>query len=289
MDVSVIIVNYNTQALTQACIDSIYEQTRDVTFEVIVIDNASTDGSKETFEKDSKIRYVYSYENLGFGRANNVGMMLAKGDYFFLLNSDTLLRNNALKLFYEYAKKNKGKAFYGCWLENMEGEWVHSCSHKLTIGGLFRSAMIRYWKFLSGKKPIESVWNIPHTSEEALEVGDVTGADLFLHSSVYEETGGFDHRFFLYYEETDWEYRGHAKGIKSICINGPRIVHLEGGSQQTKGVNWRKLRIMYRSEEFFVRKHFSRLKYGAYKLFHIVTTGVPLFMLEQVKKRSLSK
>ena len=128
IQVSVIIVNYNTLKQTCECIDSICEKTRDVSYEIILIDNASTDGSKDFFEKDKRVRYVYSYENMGFGRANNVGMMLAKGEYFFLLNSDTLLVNNAIKEFYDYASNHTKNTFYGCWLQDIESNYIHSCA-----------------------------------------------------------------------------------------------------------------------------------------------------------------
>ena len=89
MDVSVIIVNYNTQGLTSDCIESIIAQTSAVEYEIILVDNASTDGSKEVFAQDKRIKYIYSDQNLGFGRANNLGIREAKGRYLFFLNSDT--------------------------------------------------------------------------------------------------------------------------------------------------------------------------------------------------------
>lgn len=101
MDVSVIIVTYNTLALTRDCIDSIFRHTANVQFEVIVVDNASEDGSYDYFSKDRRIIYVYSQENMGFGRANNLGLEYASGEYIFLLNSDTYLKNNAIKIFKE--------------------------------------------------------------------------------------------------------------------------------------------------------------------------------------------
>ena len=113
MDVSVIIVNYNTKKLTKNCIDSIFQNTKDVKFEVILVDNASTDGSKEFFEQDNRIKYIYSTTNLGFGKANNLGYKEASGKYLFLLNSDTLLLNNAIDLFYVIAEKDTNKNI-GC-------------------------------------------------------------------------------------------------------------------------------------------------------------------------------
>lgn len=100
MDVSIIIVNYNTYDLTAACIQSIIEHTKRISYEIIVVDNASTDGSKEKFERDSRIKYIYSEKNGGFGYGNNRGIEIANGDYFFLLNSDTLLLNNAIYEFF---------------------------------------------------------------------------------------------------------------------------------------------------------------------------------------------
>lgn len=85
MDVSIIIVNYNTYDLTSACVQSIIDYTNGLSYEIIVVDNASTDGSKEKFENDTRIRYIYSKKNGGFGYGNNLGIAVAKGDYFFLI------------------------------------------------------------------------------------------------------------------------------------------------------------------------------------------------------------
>ena len=98
MDVSVI-VNYNTKALTKSCIESIFSETCGIEFEVILVDNASSDGSKELFQIDERIIFIESNVNLGFGKANNLGYKYATGKYIFLLNSDTLLKNNAIKLY----------------------------------------------------------------------------------------------------------------------------------------------------------------------------------------------
>lgn len=83
MDVSIIIVNYNTLGLTSDCIDSIADKTLGLEYEIILVDNASTDGSKEVFSQDARIRYIYSDQNLGFGRANNLGIREARGRYLF--------------------------------------------------------------------------------------------------------------------------------------------------------------------------------------------------------------
>ena len=101
MDVSIIIINYNTKQITQNCIDSIFKYTKEIDFEIILVDNASKDGSPEFFRTVNDIKFIESKENLGFGRANNLGYSYTSGKYVFLLNSDTLLINNAVKKFYE--------------------------------------------------------------------------------------------------------------------------------------------------------------------------------------------
>lgn len=116
MDVSIIIVNYNTKKLTSDCIQSVIDKTLGIDYEIILVDNASTDGSKELFENDERIIYIYSDKNGGFGYGNNRGMEIAQGKYFFLLNSDTILLNNAVKEFFDYAECHGDKGLYCCYL-----------------------------------------------------------------------------------------------------------------------------------------------------------------------------
>ena len=112
MDVSVIIVNYNTIELTLNCINSIFTHTLGIDFEVIVVDNNSDDGSGEILRLDKRIVFIQNLANEGFGSANNIGYRYAKGKYLFLLNSDTILLNNAIKLFYDYAEQHLSSCVY---------------------------------------------------------------------------------------------------------------------------------------------------------------------------------
>jgi len=114
MDVSIIIVNYNTLGLTSDCIESIVDKTSDLEYEIILVDNASTDSSKAVFSQDPRVRYIYSDRNLGFGRANNLGIREATGRYLFFLNSDTILLNNAVKYFFDFCEKNPDRRVRSC-------------------------------------------------------------------------------------------------------------------------------------------------------------------------------
>ena len=127
MDVSVIIVNYNTLHVLRPCLDSIIEQTTGIDYEIIVVDNGSTDGSIEALSNDDRITLIATGENLGFGKANNKGLLYARGEYIFFLNSDTLLMNNAIKQLYDFATHYQGKlGALGCVLEDRKGNKIHS-------------------------------------------------------------------------------------------------------------------------------------------------------------------
>ncbi|WP_455102072.1 glycosyltransferase family 2 protein [Prevotella nigrescens] len=217
MDVSIIIVNYNTYDLTAACIQSIIEHTKRISYEIIVVDNASTDGSKEKFERDSRIKYIYSEKNGGFGYGNNRGIEIANGDYFFLLNSDTLLLNNAIYEFFKYAKSHKSRIIYGCYLQGNDGTYRNSFFYfpAFTIKEFFRRMIF------------------PHNYEPDYtdkEVDCISGASMFIPRSAIDEAGIFDENIFLYGEEGELQYRMMKKGYKRMVITSPKIIHLEGES-----------------------------------------------------------
>lgn len=237
MDVSVIIVNYNTKELTRNCLKSIYEHTYDIDFEVIVSDNGSIDGSIEMIKNEfPQVILIENNANLGFGAANNRGLKSAKGKYVFYLNSDTILLNNAVKMFFDYWENSPEKetigALGGCLL-NKNLETMHSgapfptyitfCKNQLKrlIFHIIKSFLffIKLF-FLYEKKrreiPVSVFVKIGETS------GYITGADLFILNNVYAL---FDENFFMYCEETDLELQLKKKGMKRIIIDGPRIQH----------------------------------------------------------------
>ena len=153
LDVSIIIVNYNTKELIFNCLESIFSHTNGITFEVIVSDNGSSDGSIEMLKKDfPKVILIENGKNLGFGSANNKALEIAKGKYVFYLNSDTILLNNAVKIFFDYfeshAELNIGGL--GCNLQDKNGNITYSAG---PVSGEFSSAnelLKNLWNLLIG-------------------------------------------------------------------------------------------------------------------------------------------
>lgn len=227
MDVSVIIVTYNTLKMTKECIDSIVSKTTGVEFEIILVDNASTDGSKEYFENDHRVKYIYSTTNLGFGNGNNLGVQSATGKYIFYLNSDTLLLNNAIKEFFIWMESQPEEiGCCGCMLVNRNDKPVNSFQDMQGCRYFLRDVLA--WYHIKIKPKYSS--SVLPTLSYPRKVGFVVGADLFVRRSCLDKCGQFDPDFFMYYEETEMQYRFHHNGYQSWCINTPKIKHLVGQS-----------------------------------------------------------
>lgn len=256
MDVSVIIINYNTRQMTAECIDSVFEKTRGVDFEIILVDNASTDDSKEFFEQDDRITYIYNNENLGFGRANNIGAKYASGKYLFLLNSDTLLIEDSIKIFFNFLEKHNEYAACG-------GNLIDKSNKNTIIGGNFPTLIsefsrigfcLFYYNYYRHKLAI------PQTIEYANcnNIAYISGADSFIRRDIFEEIDGFDEDFFMYYEETDMFYRMRQNGYRLCILPDTTIIHLVQGSQGNKGFNLKKFKMQMGSKLLYFKKHYCR-------------------------------
>jgi GT2 family glycosyltransferase len=273
MDVSIIIVNYNTKVLLQHCLESIYKFTKDIDFEIIVSDNGSQDGSIEMIKSNfQKVILIENNKNLGFGVANNEALKIANGEYLFLLNSDTVIFNNAIKLFYDFYTQNENKyqlGVIGCNLVDKEYNIIHSYDNFPNISKilLFLSCHIPslYLKtFLS----IFNINNVKFQPERKSSgstrrigiVDYVTGADLFIKK---ENMLCFDKRFFLYSEEVDLQYRLLKNGKKSMLIDGPIIQHLIGGSNNYKD-NYFDTKYSFQTVHYYISQilYFKKYNYS---------------------------
>lgn len=269
VSVSVIIVNYNTLHVLRPCLDSIIEQTIGIDYEIIVVDNGSTDGAIEALSDDNRVTLISTGENLGFGRANNMGLEHAKGEYIFFLNSDTLLRNNAIKMLYDFAEHYHGRlGALGSILEDKQGNRIHSY-------GQFPKMINDFQKFLW--IPIQKASHLYHEPvieypEQWMKVDYVTGADLFVSRQVLDECGAFHPAFFMYYEESEMELRFQKHGYDNVLLNGPRIVHLEGEGGKD-GKRSKFIRDTYRQERslfIYFKLTEPRWKYHLYRIVHPV-------------------
>lgn len=264
--------------MTQECIDSIFDKTQGIEYEVILVDNGSKDGSKEHFEKldaEGKLRYIYSFENMGFGRANNVGMMQAKGEYCLLLNSDTRFMNNACRFFYDYEKEHNGNLVLGSWLMDANLKPNKSYGDFPTISSSLYTAFNVYLSRIPCLNNLISTANI--ASSGVLSVDYIMGADIFLPRAIFELTNGFDEDFFMYYEETEWQYRMHQQNIPRFIIDTPKIIHFDGGSQvANKSRNIPRQVRLYTGLFTYIKKRYNYFQYILFRILFFIIRFIPI-------------
>ena len=286
LDVSVIIVNYNTSAVLEDCLASVYAKTEGVSYEVIVVDNASSDDSVQMVRRDfPDVVLIEAGENLGFGRANNLGMQRANGKYIFLLNSDTVLLNNAIKIFYQKAERilseNRRLGVLGAILLRSDLQTCHSYGRFITASHELRETLAKYFRFLKDSSNTK-----PHKVTGELPVDYVTGADMFMPRSVFKETGGFDDDFFMYCEEVDWQKRMCQLGMERIIVGGPEIIHLEGGSDTKKKNIWSpsRLRNLAMSRKIYRKKHYNKHILPLVRMLLVLLDAPSLILIALLKK-----
>jgi len=261
IELSIILVNWNGLEITRQCLKSIYEQTKNICFEIIVIDNASKDLScKMIREEFPKVILVCNEENKGFAAANNQGINKSKGNFILLLNNDTIVLENAIEKTLFAAESNSKAAVMGCKVLNRDRTPQSSCFMfpsilNLIIAAAHLDTIFPKNKFFGRERYARSEWN------EIKEVDVVAGCFMLVRRDAIEDTGTLDERFFMYGEETDWCMRFKKHGWKILfCPNG-KIIHLGGeSSKKIKGTMMLQLK---GSILLFIKKHYSRLSYAA--------------------------
>jgi GT2 family glycosyltransferase len=250
IDLSIIIISYNTCDLTVKCVESIFKYTKGISFEVIVIDNASSDKSVATLARKfkSKITLIKNKDNLGFGGANNQGMSIAQGRYHCLLNSDTLLIGNifekALEWFDKKALIEVGSSvgMMGVKLLNPDRSEQESYGGFPTLSRVFSRVMLGH--FL----PI-------HLSDKLKRVDYIKGACMILKSDFFHKVGGFDSNVFMYVEEVEWCYRVQKSGYAIVYWPNASLIHF-GGASSPSG-NRAIFSHIFNGYRYFYKKHYS--------------------------------
>lgn len=232
MDLSVILVNWNTRQILQDCLESVYRETEGISFEVFVVDNASSDGSAEMVCRQfPQVRLIENETNRGFAAANNQAIAQAQGDYILLLNSDTIVLDNALAKSVRFARQYPKAGIVGCRVLNADRTLQPSCFMYPSLLNLFLlttylSRLFKRSRFFGRERM--TWWN--RTDERTVEV--VTGCFMLIKRQVIEDIGLLDEAFFMYGEETDFCYRARQAGYDLLFTPEAQIIHLGGASSR---------------------------------------------------------
>ena len=246
MDVSIIIVNWNTKRLLLDCICSIYETVKNISFEIWLVDNASSDGSVEAVKQNyPDVKIIQNKKNLGFAAANNIAMERMRGQYALLLNTDTILTNSAVKDLLDFMEKNQNAGMACGQLLNQDGSKQNSIANFPGIHSLLCNEsllQILFPKKFPGKR---------REYKKPVEVDSCIGACLMVRKKAMDEAGLLDKRYFFFFEETDWAYRMKQSGWKIYFVPSAKIFHIQG---QTVGHNVGSRIMFYRSRYIYFKK-----------------------------------
>ncbi len=229
---SIIIVNYNSKHFLLQCLASLYTQQPSFTFETIVVDNHSNDdGVTMVREHFPGVRLIENRENIGFARASNIGIGVARGKHYLLLNSDTKVTGDALEKLVTFLDSHPDVAVVTARLvyPDLSDQGV-ARSFPTPMNGLFGRRSLLPRLFPNNRYSKRYLLSHGHLSNESFEVDWVSGACLMVKKEAIREVGPLDERFWMYWEDADLCYRIKQKGWKVYCIPEAVVIHYEGKS-----------------------------------------------------------
>jgi GT2 family glycosyltransferase len=246
MDISIVIVNWNTRDLLLNCLSSVYETVKEISFEVWLVDNASTDGSVEAAKQGfPEIQIIENRENLGFAKANNLAFQQMNGRYALLLNTDTALKGDAVKKIYNFMENHSEIGMACGQLLNEDGSKQNSMANFPSLLSLFcNETVLRI--FLPRRFPSKR-----REYQTPIEIDSCVGACMMVRKEAMDDVGLFDEAYFFFFEETDWAHRMKEAGWKVFFVPGAHIYHAQG---KTVGQSVHARIMFYRSRYLFFRK-----------------------------------
>lgn len=256
LDLSIIIVNYNVKVFLQNLLDSISKASSALKTEIIIVDNASDDGSVEFLrEKYPHVTLIENKSNLGFGKANNIGLKAATGKFILLLNPDTIVAEGTFVKMIEFFNTTPESGLAGCKILNPDGTLQLPCRRSFP-GPWTSFTKVTGLSTLFPKSKIFARYNLTYLDEnQTYEVDAISGSFMMMRKEVYDKVGGFDEQFFMYGEDLDLCYRIQKAGYKVYYVHSTQIIHYKGES--TKRSSLDETKVFYNAMHLFVRKHLS--------------------------------
>ena len=256
MNLSIIIVNYNVKEFLQNLIHSIHKAAQNLSYEIIIVDNASDDGSVDFIkEKFPDVKLFANQKNLGFSKANNIGLAESKGEYILLLNPDTIVSEDTFEKMISFFNETKDAGLAGCKILNSDGSLQLACRRSFP-GPWTSFCKVSGLSNLFPKSKLFARYNLTYLDEnKTYEVDAISGSFMMFPRKIYEEIGGLDEQFFMYGEDLDFCYRIQKYGQKVYYFHDTQIIHYKGES--TKRSSLDETKIFYSAMHLFVKKHLS--------------------------------
>ncbi len=254
-DVSVIIVNYNVRDFLNQSLVSIQKALKGIRSEILVVDNASDDGSAEMVHRRfPRVKLIANTSNLGFAKANNIALKQARGRFFLLINPDTIVQEDTIHVMVAFLESHPETGIAGCKILNPDGSFQMACRRSFPLPWI---AFIKIFGLsrLFPKTKFFGKYNLTYLStEETYPVDAVSGSFMMVRRETVEQVGGLDESFFMYGEDLDWCYRIRRAGWQIFYVHSTQIIHYKGESTRRSSLD--EINMFYKAMHLFVEKHF---------------------------------
>lgn len=274
MDLSIILVNWNSMNYLRECIPSVYEWTHGISFEIIVVDNASPEGNVDALKSEfPQIRLIKSSENVGFAGANNIGFVESGGRNILFLNPDTKLISRAINVMFERLQSLPNAGIVGC--KQLNGDLSIQTSSILMFPTIANQVLQS--EYLRLRWPGFRLWDIsPLFARDAkpAEVQAISGACMMVKREVFEKVGMFSEEYFMYAEDMDLCYKVRQAGLTNYCVSEAEIIHYAGKSSNPEWATIMKLKAELRFSTKFRGRFYGFLFRVALAINALVRTSI---------------
>jgi O-antigen biosynthesis protein len=230
--ISVVIVNFKVCDLLDKCITSVYSTDSDIPIEVIVVDNASEDGSEEIItQKYRSVKWIQMTENLGFAKAVNAGIAIASGDLILLVNPDSEIRRGSFSALSDFVKTHGDIGVIGGKIISPDGTFQRQCRRSIPTPSAAFFRLFGLTRFFPGSKFSSRYELLPTDLDSISEIEVVSGALMAFYKTAAQRIGYFDEKYFLFGEDMDFCYRMTRSGLTNYYVPGMSAVHLRGASR----------------------------------------------------------
>jgi O-antigen biosynthesis protein len=265
MELSVIIVNYNVKHFLEQCLHSVLKASKTISSEIFVVDNNSVDGSTQLVkEKFPQVHLIENKENIGFSKANNQAIRLAKGKYILLLNPDTVVEEDTFIKIIRFMNEHPNAGGLGVKMIDGKGNFLPESKRGLPTPWVAFSKMFGLSKLFPKSKKFGK-YHLSYLDEnETHEVEVLAGAFMLMRKETLNKVGLLDETFFMYGEDIDLSYRITQGGYKNFYFPETTIIHYKGESTKKGSLNY--VKVFYKAMIIFAQKHFSGGKANAFSL-----------------------
>jgi GT2 family glycosyltransferase/lipopolysaccharide/colanic/teichoic acid biosynthesis glycosyltransferase len=271
MDISVLTVNYNVRDFLKNSLVSITKALEGLKGEIVVVDNASDDGSAEMVRSSfPRVKLIVNSQNAGFAKANNQALAFSKGKYIVLINPDTIVQEDTFRSLIKFFEANDDVGLIGCKILNPDGSLQLACRRSFPTPWVAFTKVTGLSTMFHNSR-LFARYNLTYLNpDESYEVDAVSGSFMMIRKEVYEKIGGLDETFFMYGEDLDWCYRVQQAGWKVFYVPTTTIIHYKGESTRRSNID--EIRLFYRAMQIFVEKHY----HGSFFFEWLIEAGIAI-------------